>query len=163
MTIAPTPAADSVTFRPSRPKAILFLSGCLCFLAIGIWMVPSEPWMGWLCVGFSGIGVAVFALQLLSNKVYLRIDAQGYEMQALFRKGRTNWRDIAHVGVGVMNHGKVIGITYTDAYRSRSFRRGLGITLAGMDAVIPNTYTVPTEEIVAAMNAWRARAADAAS
>ena len=154
----PGPAVADVLFRPSRGKAVLYLAGSLCAVALGIWMAGIDPWMGWACALFFGVGAIVFVLLLRPNSVYLRLHADGFELASLLRKGTTRWQDVAHIGVGTMNYSKVIAIVYTDAYRATRFGKGVGFALAGCDAVISNMYAAPIEEIVAALNAWKARA-----
>ena len=158
----PGPAAADVVFRASRGKAVLYLLGSLCAVALGIWMAGTDPWMGWACALFFGIGVIVFLLLLMPNSVYLRLHADGFELASLVRKNTTRWEYVASFSVGTMNHGKVIAIVYTDAWRATRFDRGASYALTGVDGVISNMYAAPIEEIVAALNAWKARA-DAAA
>ena len=73
--------ADELTFHASRWKAALILLGASVFVVIGYFMRVEEPFMGWACMIFFGLGIPVGLIMLFSpNSTYLRLDPEGFEM-----------------------------------------------------------------------------------
>lgn len=144
-----------ITFRASRKKALLLFLGSLCFVAIGVWMTSEKPVLGWVCAAFFGLGVPVSLLMLLPGAMYLRLDADGFEMGTFFRKHKTRWMDVARFELGTIRGTKMIAIAYTQAYQKQRLGRALASSLAGMEGAIPNSYDAPLDQILASLNAWK--------
>ena len=43
----------------------------IVFVAAGVVMLPQTPWMAWGTIGFFGLGVVVFAIQIVRPSVLL--------------------------------------------------------------------------------------------
>lgn len=151
------PGGSRATFRASRKKALLLLSGSLCFVALGVWASSEMPWVGWGSAAFFGLGVPMSLLMLLPGAVYLTLDTEGFELGTFFRKHRTNWSDVVRFEIGAIGTNRMIAISFTQGYEQQQFSRALASSLAGMEGAIPNSYDAPLEEILAALNSWKSR------
>jgi hypothetical protein len=112
--------ADELTFRASRGKAALILLGAIVFVAIGYFMRAEEPFMGWACMIFFGLGIPVGLIMLFSpNSTYLRLDPEGFEMGSFVKKTRMKWTDVAGFELASIRGAKMIAIVYAHTMRGR--------------------------------------------
>lgn len=151
------PGHGDLTFTASRKKAVLFLFGSLCFVALGVWMAPEKPLLGWSCVAFFGLGVPTSLVMLLPGAMYLKLDAEGFELGSFFRKHRTKWTDIERFEVRTIHTTKIITVVFSRTYQKQKLARAISSSLAGAEGGIPNSYNASLNEIVTALNDWKAR------
>jgi len=150
--------ADELTFRASRVKAALILLACLVFVVIGFFMRREEPFMGWACMIFFGLGIPVSLIMLFSpSSTYLRLDPEGFEMGSFVKKSRTRWTDVAGFELASIRGAKMIAIVYAPHYEGQKVGRAVAEQLSGMEGAIPNSYSAPLAEILQTLNEWRAR------
>jgi hypothetical protein len=155
--LVPVHVGTDVTFRASRKKALLLFLGSICFVAIGVWMSSERPLIGWGSVVFFGLGVPVSLLMLLPEAMYLRLDAEGFEIGSFLGKNRTKWDDVARFEIGSIRNTKMIAIVYARGYQGQQVGRAIASSLAGMEGAIRNSYDAPLGEILASLNAWKSR------
>lgn len=150
--------AQERIFRVSRWKAVVLLLGSLLLVAAGAWMVPEQPVSGGLCVLFFGLGIPLSLWMLRSDSVYLRLDPEGFEMGALWRRHRTRWADVQEFRLAQIRGHRLISVVYRPGYRQQRVGRALASALSGgMERAIGNHYDAPLDEILSALNAWRDR------
>ena len=149
---------DAVTFRASRLKGGLLLLGASAFVAIGLLMRHEQAFMGWLCVGFFGLGIPV-ALVLLARPglIYLRLDAEGFEMGSPIKKYRVRWQDVEGFDLGSISGTKLIAIRYRESYLEQRMLRGVAGSLTGMEAAIPNNYDAPQAVVLETLREFHER------
>ena len=148
----------AVTFRASRLKGALLLLGACGFVALGLLMRHEHAFMGWLCVGFFGLGIPV-ALVMLARPglMYLRLDADGFEMGSPIKKYRVRWQDVEGFEIGSISGTKLIAIHYRESYIEQRLLRGVAGSLTGMEAAIPNNYDAPQAVVLEALREFHAR------
>ena len=150
--------ADELTFHASRGKAALILLGAIVFVAIGYFMRAEEPFMGWACMIFFGLGIPVGLIMLFSpNSTYLRLDPEGFEMGSFVKKTRMKWTDVAGFELASIRGAKMIAIVYAPHYEGQKIGRAVAENLSGMEGAIPNSYNAPLAEVLKTLNEWRAR------
>jgi len=52
----------------SKQKAIKLILLCTPFVLIGIWMIVEKPLIGWLCLGFFGLGYPIGIFNLFDKR-----------------------------------------------------------------------------------------------
>lgn len=153
------------TLRPSRVKWVAILAVALAFTATGIAMTrdaaSNGPW-AWFTVGVFTLFAVVAFVNLLPGASYLRLDRDGFEMRALYRRHRIGWDDVA--GFGLMRvppTGKQrVGWNYRPGRGQPSRLRGFNLDRFGYEAALPDTYGLSAADLVALLESLRqARAA----
>jgi len=145
------------TFAASRKKAVWLFLGSLCFIALGVWISSEKPWLGWITVAFSTLGIPASFAMFLPGAMYLKLDAEGFELKSLFNTHRTKWTDVAGFRIGTLHHNRMIAIVYHPSYQRQKLGRALASSLAGMEGAIPNSYNASLDEILQSLDMWKSR------
>ncbi len=153
-----------ITLYPSRLKSILLLLICLAFTAMGIVLVRSGDWVGYLCGGFFGLACIAFVANMLPGASYLRLHQDGFTFCSLYRAHTESWSSIKDVGVLTMRrHGlrvmKMVAWNFQPQYVSRVKLRRANQWVSGFDAALPDTYGRKAEQLAVLMESLRAKAA----
>jgi hypothetical protein len=148
---------DEVIFQASKGKAVLLLLGSIIFVALGYWMTSEKPLIGWLCVGFFALGILASIMMMTSKAIYLRLDAEGFEMASPLTRTRIKWSEVDGFAMGSIRGAKMIQIVYSPSYSQQKLGRAVADGLSGMEGAIANTYNAPLDEILKTLNEWRAR------
>ena len=149
---------DTLTFVASRRKASLVLILSIGFVALGVWLTPEWPFLGWLSVAFFGLGIPVSLLiLLLPNSTYLRLDEEGFEMGSIIRKQKYQWTDVDDFHIRSIYGARMIAIIFNTEYRKQRFARSVAATLSGLEAAIANQYNATLEQIFEALSTWKQR------
>ena len=61
----------------SKQRAIRMILLCTPFVLIGIWMIADKPLLGWLCIGFFGLGYPLGNYNLIDRKPMIIINEIG--------------------------------------------------------------------------------------
>lgn len=152
-------------------------------------LAPSrKPWLmmavggGVLCAGsllgvtMGGDTAAIFlavlfgccavlgAIMLLPGANSLRLDADGFEVEHLFRKKRYRWDDVS--GFAMRNVGqyddKLVSFDTPPEVRRNLWDRING-ALIGKSAYLPGTYGMPADDLAKLMTDWKNSATLAAA
>ena len=150
--------AEERTYHGSRSKAVFVLLASIAFVVIGYFMRVEKPLIGWACMIFFGLGIPLGLMLLFSpNSVYLRLDSEGFEMASFAKKTRIKWTDVAGFEHASIRGAKMIAIIYAPHYEGQKAGRAVAEHLSGMEGAIANSYNAPLDEVLAALNEWRAR------
>lgn len=150
-------------------------------------LTPSRrPWWmmaiggGALCAGsllgvvFGGDTAAIFlavlfgccavlgAIMLLPGANSLRLDADGFEVEHLFRKRRYRWDDVS--GFAVRNVGQYDDrlVSFDTAPEvSRNLWDRINGALIGKGGYLPGTYGMAADDLAKLMTAWKKSATEA--
>src|SRR2546422_7369634 len=95
-------------FRPSRIRVVGWLLLSAAFVGGGIFMVSVGQHLGWLAIAFFGLGVVVFALQLLPNCSYVRVEPDGFTVRSLFRSHSCRWSDVGAFKVAQLRRQQMV-------------------------------------------------------
>jgi hypothetical protein len=155
-------AGAELVFPASRKKAVLLLLGCIAFVAAGLMMASEKPLLGWLAVGFFGLGIPASLGLLLTDRVRLRLTEQGIEMYGLLGKPTAiRWSDIARFELATLPAGlaqpKMIAIVYRDGYTHQQGLRNAAAALSGVESGIGDSYRAPRAEVLRTLVEWHAR------
>ena len=148
---------DQLIFKASRKKALMILAISVAFVVLGAWLTGERPIIGWLCVGFFGLGIPVSLLMLRPKSAFLKLTPEGIEIVAMYRTTRIKWSDVEGFYVGNISGAKMIGIAYSPAYQKQKAGRAFASALSGMEGAIADSYTASIEEVCGTLNEWKAR------
>jgi hypothetical protein len=129
----------------------------VAFVAGGMWMIREGEKMGWLCMGFFGLGIPVFLLQLFPKASFLTVNEEGIEFCALFRSHRLRWSDMSEFGVCRISH--LVGFNYSAHYQRFPKARAFAKAIAGFEGALPNTYGFKADELAQLLSTYHCQKA----
>ncbi len=147
-----------MSLKPSRLKWAIVLLGCLAFVAIGLFVIPSDEdqMMRWLTVGFFGIG-ALASIPGLLGIGGLDLDRDGFTISTLCRKSRRTWRECSEFPIIKLRRGgKFVG--FSSETDSSKMAAGLARSLVGETGMLPDKYGMKPKDLADLMNRFRALA-----
>jgi hypothetical protein len=155
---------DELTLRPSRSKHVLLLAVAAVFVAIGVMMLSErragavDAWIAYAGIAVFGLGIPVFAVQLIPGCSYLKIRREGFEFRALWRGARFRWTDVEEFGVARFTPHRMVGFRFSPSYDRHqvSHVRRLNQALLGYEAALPDNYGMKHEELAALLNRKKA-------
>lgn len=139
----------------SKTKMLGLLTGSLAFVAIGIWASSREPLIAWASISFFGLCSLVALAGLLPGSSYLDLQAEGFEMRTLYRKWFVRWVDTEPFVAIRVGSKPMVGWSYVSGYVPRTSARRLSLSIAGVEAALPDTYGLKVTELVMLMNTRR--------
>lgn len=146
-----------MTFYAGKTKAALLFLGSIAFVALGAWIRAKTPWVGWACILFFGLGIPASLVMAISNKAYLRLDAQGLEIGSPVKTIRIGWAEIDGFEMVSLKGAKMIAIHHSQSYEAQRTLRRTVYAFSGLEAVIPNSYSEPLPELLQHLRSWHAR------
>src|SRR5262245_15154717 len=139
-----------VTLRPTLKKWSLLLSGCYAGIALGFSGIATgigPIWLAWFVIAlFSVFTVLIVVAPRASS---LRLDEEGFEMTALFRRYSIRWRDVANFETTVLPLAVWKNVVFDDASATkrtnintmrRLYLRLNAALLGGRNTMLPDTY-----------------------
>ncbi len=159
----PSPTPPAIVLRPDKKKLLLYLLGCLAFVAIGIYAITrGEPVVGWSCVLFFGLGVPVFGMQFLPGASYLRLTQEGFVVCSLFRqKPLVSWQEASGFRVAPVPFSRTRLVVYDSTSNPTNARtRRVNRSLIGADEGLPDTYGMKPQDLADLLNSWRLRSTE---
>lgn len=141
----------------SNPWKMLGAGAVCLLLAIGGgWMARQGRWEGWFgLIGF-GIGAIVSAIAAMPNASYLKLDADGFTVCAMYRPYTIRWSDVTGFDVGRVGLNKKVMYDFAPTSTLLAPRlRSLNVALAEYEASIPDNYGLAHEELADLMNRYR--------
>lgn len=145
---------QSITYPANRVKAGIMLAGCLVFVALGIWILPRDATLGWSGIGLFSVFAAVFLAMLRPGAMSLTLNEQGFEMKSLFNAKLTHWTEVESFTAASIQHSKMIGVVFRK--ESPHYSKVSG-AIAGFHTVIPMTYAVKRDDLLAQLRAMHAQ------
>ena len=146
-------------FRPSPIRVVGFLLLSAAFVAGGIFMVSAGQEVGWLAIAFFGLGVVVFALQLLPNCSYVRLGPEGFTVRRLFRSHSCRWSDVGAFKVAELGRQQMVVFSFAPHYRGPRRLSRVNVQLVDAEAAVATSGSVNIEmnHLADLMNAFRER------
>ena len=142
-----------VTLRPSRGKTLLLVLGCAVFVGGSILLIHRDPLDGYLGTAFFGLGLLVFAVQLLPNATYLHLATEGFTYCTLFRAFTVPWIWVDHFGILKIHSSRLVAWNYVPTLPTLSRARKLSKETRGFHAALPNSYGLKPQELADLLNA----------
>ena len=143
------------TLRPRRFRTLLLLVLSAALTAVGVWFVTAGERNGWLLAVFCGIGVVVFAVNLLPNSAYLRLDADGLTFCALFRTHFYRWTDLGTFRVGEVGGKRMVVVTISADSHRLPTQSSAAAPLTGQEGAFVDSYGLTPERLADLLNVYR--------
>jgi apolipoprotein N-acyltransferase len=144
--------SETVTFKGRKTGSLAFALLCLVVAALMVWMgMRDHSFANWAVGIFMGLSAAYYALPVLTDSVYLRLDEAGLEIgSALRAKERIKWTEICALRLATGHRGlQVLEIMYASTESpTGDSRRKRKLTAE---------YSAPLTEILATLDMWRER------
>jgi hypothetical protein len=129
----------------------------IAFVLAGIWIAPMNPFVGYLCIVFFGLGALIAAVNLHPASSYLVIDTDGFIFASLFRKHFVPWSQVeSFAPVRVQVH-QMVGWNFTAEYRKTQTLRSVNTALVGAEAALPDTYGKSARELSELLESYRTK------
>ncbi len=127
---------ESIIFKRSKRKDILFFLLCFGFVLIGMSLIEKSPFKGWCGIVFFGIGSLLFFVELVTNISYLKLDKMGFEQRNLFKTINFNWSDVNKFEIRSFRGNKSILFEHRDKFGNLKWKS------------ISTSYTIKTKDLV---------------
>ena len=95
---------------------------------------------------------------MLPGAASLKLDREGFEVINLFRRHRTQWKDVGDFSIAAIPPSNIVLVVYDDATVENNKIAQFSIKLTGRNAALNDTYGLAAEDLAQAMTQWRARA-----
>ena len=118
-------------------------------------MIRTGEQSGWCVATFFGLGIIVFALQLMPGSAYLHMGPEGFTVCNLFRAQFYRWSDVESFRVTRIRYSKVVAFDFAPHVRGGERMRKLAASLAGHENVLPDTYGKSAEDLASLLNEYR--------
>jgi hypothetical protein len=141
---------------PSRGKLLRLLAMTAGFTALGVWLGLSGKGMGWVTAACFGLGVVVFAVQLLPGSAYLKLGPDGFVTCTMFRAHSRRWSDVDRFEAGRIGLNRMVVFDFAPGYARSAAAREAAAGLTGWEGALPDTYGMPAEELAELMNRYKA-------
>jgi len=174
---------DRLVLRSSRRKAVFLLAAGLLFVALGfllaIGMIGFPGWLGvlaritgWFALVFFGLAVAVALFQLLTNRSYLLLQRDGFQMFGIRKSRLIPWSEVAAFTAVTLQNPvldllpkwiripgapKMVLFDYRPGVQWHQRLRSFNRSFTGHEAGLADTYGLKAEELAGLMNDWRSR------
>jgi hypothetical protein len=150
---------------------LLLLCGSLAFVAGGFLILgqktdfgylPTEI-AGWSGIIFFGLCAIVFLITLIPGASYLRLQKEGLEVCSLFRRNTTKWQEVECFGIytgsrRAFRNKVMINLTLEKESNPRmAAMRARARRLSGFDGMLPDTYGMKAENLVALLTEWKTK------
>lgn len=148
--------------RPRRIKFLGFFVASIGFTIIGGMMVSDGEHLGWFCAVFFGACAFVFAILLLPNSSFLKIDENGFTVCSLFRSHTYSWKDIQSFDIAIVGIQKMVVFNFSNTYKDARIARRMSVATCGYEAGLPDSFGLTPSELARLLNQYRdaAKSAD---
>ena len=149
-----------LTLYPDRSKFFIFFLGSAFVTAAGVVMLVKQDHsaMMWFSVSFFAVCALVFGAILLPGSTSLTLDADGFRLTQFYFVRQSSWQNITNISTGYTPPSRTLRVRYNDAQLSGWRLARWETALLGYNAMLPDTYGMPADDLAALMARWRDRA-----
>ena len=144
-----------VTYRARPMKKVLVALGSGIFVPIGILAYPLTSIAALVSIIVFGLFALVGIVGSLPGSSYLTLTEQGFLVVNLFRKRFVAWSNVQSFVPVKFQHKGIVGWNHSPGFSRPQRRLGIRTTFAGLEAVLPETYGMSSEQLASLMNATR--------
>jgi hypothetical protein len=150
--------SEKLVLHAGKLRNLGFLALSLVFCAGSVWLLSRGKVIGWLPLVVFGLGVVLFAINLLPSASMLVLTRDGFAITAVFRKRElTPWSHVAHFGIAQVSLNRMLGWDYVPEHRPAGKAPDIAKAGTGFEAALPDTYGMKVQDLVYLMEDWRNR------
>jgi hypothetical protein len=138
-----------------RKRMVRYLILSVVFVAAGVVILPQNAWAAWSAIGFFGLGVVVFTVQLVHPSVLL-LDDDGFEPHVLLRHrgSRRQWNECSPFAASGTGPAQLV--VYSTTRKNLTALRAVNSTLGGGDEGVQAGFGgLNAAELAQLMNRYR--------
>ncbi len=139
---------------------LLLLLGSLAFVGLAIFLIPTEPLIGYITIIFFGLCAIVGAISLLPQSSYLELSQEGFLMCSLFRKSFVKWSDVQEFFPIKIQLNSMVGLRFSQSFNGTTTGRKIATALSGVEGALPDTYGMTAVALAILMNELRNKYAE---
>jgi hypothetical protein len=152
------PMPETITLKPDRLRWLLVFAICVGFVAISLWIGPSDPMMFYGAGGFFLLCGLVAVPLMVGVGSSLELDREGFACRTLFRTFRRRWRDCSAFHPVTTGLRKYVGFSSQEDEAAHPRMAPASRAVIGATGMLPETYGLSADELADLMNRFRERA-----
>ena len=153
------PLPDTLVLKPGRAKWLGVFAICVSFVAIAVWLGPSEdPMLYYGAGGFFLVCALVALPQMIGVGASLALDRMGFTCRTLFKSFRREWTDCSSFAPARVGLNTMVAFETRQDLASHPKMSELNRQVVGAAGALPDTFGLSADELAELMNAFRDRA-----
>lgn len=152
------PLPDSMLLKPDRLRWLIVFLIAAGFVAIAVWIGPSDPMLFYGAGGFFLLCALIAAPLMFGIGSSLMLDREGFSCKTLFRTFRREWRECSVFYPVSTGMRKFVGFSTTQDEAAHPGMAALNRGLIGASGMLPDTFGYSADGLSDLMNRFRARA-----
>lgn len=151
------PLPDSMLLKPDRLRWLMVFLISAGFVAIAVWIGPSDPMLFYGAGGFFLLCALIAAPLMFGVGSSLTLDRDGFSCRTLFRTFRREWRECSAFYPVSAGFRKYVGFSTQQDEAAHPGMAAANRALIGASGMLPDTFGQSAEELSDVMNRFRAR------
>mgnify|MGYP001170080738 CR=1 FL=1 len=152
------PLPDAAELKPDRLRWLIIFLISAGFVAIAVWIGPSDPALFWGTGGFFVFCGLVAAPLMFGVGARLSLDRNGFRCQTLFRTFRRQWRECSVFYPVSAGFRKYVGFSTPQDDTAHPNMAAANRALIGASGMLPDTFGLTADDLADLLNRFRARA-----
>ncbi|MDP3491853.1 MAG: hypothetical protein Q8R82_01975 [Hyphomonadaceae bacterium] len=152
------PLPDMMRLKPDRLRWLVVFLISAGFVAIAIWIGPSDPTLFYGAGGFFVLCALIAAPLMIGVGSSLVLDREGFACRTLFRTFRRTWRECSVFHPVTTGFRQYVGCSTQQDEAAHPRTASVNRALIGASGMLPETYGLSADELSDLMNLFRARA-----
>ena len=153
------PLPESMTLKPDRLRWLIVFLISAGFVAIAVWIDPSEdPVLFYGAGGFFLLCALVAVPLMFGVGSSLALDRDGFSCKTLFRTFRREWRECSVFYPVSAGMRKFVGFSTAQDETAHPNLAALNRGVIGASGMLPDTFGHSADALSDLMNRFRARA-----
>ncbi len=151
------PLPNGMTLKPDRLRWLIVFLISAGFVAIAVWIGPSDPMLFYGAGGFFLLCGLVAAPLMFGVGSSLTLDPDGFSCKTLFRTFRREWRECSVFYPVSTGMRKFVGFSTAQDEAAHPNLAALNRGMIGASGMLPDTFGYSAEALSDLMNRFRAR------
>lgn len=151
------PLPDTMMLKPDRLRWLIVFLISAGFVAIAVWIGPSDPMLFYGSGGFFLVCALVAAPLMFGVGSSLALDRNGFACKTLFRTFRREWRECSAFYPVSAGMRKYVGFSTAQDEAAHPTLSAVNRGMIGASGMLPDTFGYSADALADLMNRFRAR------
>ncbi len=152
------PLPDSMVLKPDRARWFVVFLISVGFVAIAIWIGPSDAMLFYGAGGFFLLCAVIAAPLMFGVGSSLTLERDGFACRTLFRTFRRTWRECSVFYPVSAGFRKFVGFSAAQDEAAHPNLAAANRRIIGASGMLPDTFGLSADGLSDLMNRYRARA-----